>query len=128
MFFDGVCNLCNGFVDFILRRDPKGKFRFASLQSAAAEEYLRNHDVTTGNDPDSVVLLTPGDEVYTESTAVLRIAGILGGAWPLMKAFYIFPGWFRDRVYRWVAKNRYSWFGQRDTCRMPTEEERKRFL
>ena len=129
IFFDGVCNLCNGFVDFILRQDKKGKFRFASLQSVTADEYLKAYpDITTGDDPDSVVLLTASGAVYTQSNAVLRIAGILGGAWPLLKAFYIFPAWFRDRIYQWIARNRYSWFGKRDTCRLPSEGEMERFL
>ena len=129
IFFDGVCNLCNGFVDFLIKRDNKGRFRYASLQSDEAEQYLKNYpDIVTGSNPESVVLLTEDGKVYTESDAVLHIAGILGNGWQLMKSFFIFPGWFRDSVYRWVARNRYKWFGQRDTCRMPTPEERDRFI
>jgi len=129
IFFDGVCNLCNGFVDFLIRRDRSGKFRYASLQSEEAAEYLEEYThIVTGTNPESVVLLTREGEVFTESNAVLRIAGILGGGWQLMKGFFIFPRWFRDRIYRWVARNRYKWFGERETCRMPTAEERDRFL
>ncbi len=129
IFFDGVCNLCNGFVDFILRQDNNRRFRFASLQSDIAREYLKGYpDILTGDDPDSVVLLSPDGEVYTQSDAVLRIAGILGGAWKLLLAFQVLPVGFRNRIYRWVARNRYAWFGKRGTCRIPSSEEAQSFL
>ena len=129
IFFDGVCNLCNGFVNFVIDIDKKGKFRFASLQSPEASEYLSGFpDIVTGDNPDSVVLLTPEGRVFTESEAVLNAAGVLGGGWSLLKVFKILPRSFRDSIYRWVARNRYRWFGKRDVCRMPTPELRERFL
>ncbi len=129
IFFDGVCNLCNGFVNFIIDRDRKGLFKFSSLQSDAARELLAAYpDIITGDDPESVVLLTGDGRVFSESDAVLEIAGLMGGVWPAFKAFKVFPRGFRDAVYRWVARNRYRWFGKRDVCRMPTPELKGRFV
>jgi predicted DCC family thiol-disulfide oxidoreductase YuxK len=126
ILFDGVCNLCNSTVDFILRRDKRGLFRFASLQSEPASRLMRERGLDPGS-LDSVVLMH-GDRVYLRSSAALRIAGLLGGPLALTGVFWLVPKPLRDAVYRWVAANRYRWFGRRDTCRVPTAAEQARFL
>ncbi len=126
IIFDGVCNLCNGFVDFIVRRDADGIFQFASNQSEAGEEILSQAGITDF-EADTIVLVQ-GGTAHTRSTAVLRIAGQLGLPWKLLRVFVLVPAPVRDFVYRLVAKNRYRMFGKRDTCRIPTPEERSRFL
>ena len=126
MLFDGVCNLCNGFVRFIIARDPRGRFRFASLQSPAAAALL-NGRLQHGLLPDSIVLVE-GDDIYTQSTAALRVAGGLRFPWNLWYGFMLVPRPLRDIVYAWVARNRYRWFGKRDVCMVPTPDLRARFL
>jgi predicted DCC family thiol-disulfide oxidoreductase YuxK len=128
VLFDGVCNLCHGSVQFIIKRDPKDQFRFASLQSQGAAPFLALYKL----DPsylDSIVLIE-GGRCYRDSTAALRVAKRLSRLWPLF--FYIFiivPRPLRDLVYKWIARNRYRWFGkQEDACWIPTPELRKKFL
>lgn len=123
ILFDGVCNLCNGAVTFIIDRDPEGHFAFAPLQSEVALELLGKQAESL----ESIVLVENGVR-YTESTAALRIARNLRGPWPLLYSFIVVPRALRDRVYRLVARNRYRWFGKRDSCRLPTPELRQRFL
>jgi predicted DCC family thiol-disulfide oxidoreductase YuxK len=122
VLFDGVCNLCNGAVRFILARDPAGRFRFASLQSEAARRLLRDDGRA-----ETIVLLEAG-KTYTKSTAALRIARGLRFPWPLLYAFVAVPRPLRDLVYDWVARHRYRWFGKRETCLLPTPEVRGRFV
>jgi predicted DCC family thiol-disulfide oxidoreductase YuxK len=122
VFFDGVCNLCNAFVDFVIRRNSS--LRFSSLQGKAAAQMLAPQLV---RDLPSVVLKS-GDQIFTESTAALKILIQLGGFWPLMSVFLIVPSFLRDMIYRWIGRNRYSWFGKRETCRLPSADERARFL
>ncbi len=126
VLFDGVCNLCNGSVNFIIDRDPDGYFRFASLQSEEAEAIMRRAG-SSGTTLESIVLVE-GDRVFRRSDAVLRIARKLKGPWPALALFTVVPRPIRDRVYDWIARNRYRWFGKRDTCRIPTPELRARFL
>lgn len=126
ILFDGVCNLCNGFVQFVIARDPGARFQFASLQSAAAARLLDNRRTTTQL-PDSIVLVE-GDRITTESAAALRILGALGFPWSVAGVFVLVPRPVRDLVYRWVARNRYRWFGRRDVCMMPTADLQARFL
>ncbi len=126
VLFDGVCNLCSGSVQFILRRDPAGAFRFASLQSDLGQRLLTER----GLDPkalDSVVVVD-GDRFYRESDAALRIARDLKGAWKALTVFRLIPRPVRDWAYRLIARNRYSWFGKAETCWLPTPELRGRFL
>lgn len=126
ILFDGVCNLCNTFVDFVIRRDPEGVYRFASLQSALGQEKTRNCQLmNTGADS---VILVEHDQCYVRSTAVLRIIRKLRFPWPLGYMFIVVPEELRDWIYDMVAKNRYRWFGKRDTCRLPTAQEQARFL
>lgn len=126
ILFDGVCNLCNGFVQFVIRQDRAHRFRFASLQSDTAREMLQ-HQPGAGQALDSVVLIENG-RYYRQSTAALRILRRLDGAWPLFYGLIVVPAFVRDRVYAWIAKNRYRWFGQRDSCLLPTPELKARFL
>jgi predicted DCC family thiol-disulfide oxidoreductase YuxK len=123
VLFDGVCNLCNGSVVFIIRNDPRGVLRFAPLQSEQADRLLG------GRTPprDSVVLVENG-RVYTRSEAVLRIARLLRQPWPLLSGLIVLPAGVRDWLYDWIARNRYRWFGKREACMMPTPELRSRFL
>ena len=126
VLFDGVCNLCNGFVQFVIARDPRARFRFGTLQSEAAARSLRRLGVQ-GRMPDSVVLIEDG-HVYVRSTAALRIARGLRFPWPFAYALIAVPRPLRDWVYDVVARRRYRWFGKRDVCMAPTPELRDRFL
>jgi predicted DCC family thiol-disulfide oxidoreductase YuxK len=126
VLFDGVCNLCNGAVRFVVRHDRRGRFRFASLQSEAGQALLRRH----GLDPADLfsVVLVDGGRVTTRSDAALDVARGLGGAWRAAGLLRAVPRPVRDRVYDWVARNRYRWFGRRDACMLPSPELRARFL
>lgn len=126
LLFDGVCNLCSGFVQFIIKIDPKGKFRFASLQSETGQEMLRAAGLST-SDLGTVVLVQKG-KVFTLSDVALESTKILGGGWILFYGFKILPRFFRDGIYNWVARNRYRWFGKKEACMIPTPDIRKRFL
>ncbi|MCW5898780.1 MAG: thiol-disulfide oxidoreductase DCC family protein [Flavobacteriales bacterium] len=126
VLFDGVCDLCNGFVQFIIERDPKARFHFGTLQSAEAKSFLEGGTIDP-RDPDTVIYRRKG-RLLTRSSAALNVLRDLSGAWPLMYAFIIVPPFLRDAVYRWVAKNRYKWFGKRDSCMIPTPDMRSRFL
>lgn len=126
ILFDGVCNLCNGAVTFIIKRDRKNLFKFATLQSEIAEELL----IAKLPDKellDSIVLIENGKQ-YTKSSAALRIAKNLSGAYPLLYIFMVIPKFLRDWVYSIIAKNRYKWFGKKDACMIPTPELKKKFL
>lgn len=125
IFFDGVCGLCNRFVDFVLTRDPSGIFRFAPLQGETAHEELSPADIT---DLKTVVLIE-GTQSYRKSNAVLRVLKGLGGFWRVVAALlWIVPRPLRDVGYSWIAANRYAIFGKKATCRMPKPAERERFL
>jgi predicted DCC family thiol-disulfide oxidoreductase YuxK len=124
LLFDGVCTLCNGFVQFVIERDPAARFQFAALQSDAAVRLL---GVAPPPLPDSLVLIEDG-RLFTRSTAALRVARGLRFPWPLAYVFVAVPRPVRDWVYDAVARNRYRWFGRRDVCMVPTPELRSRFL
>jgi predicted DCC family thiol-disulfide oxidoreductase YuxK len=126
VLFDGVCNLCNSSVQFIIARDPSARFRFATLQSPTAQRLIEESGAGSPL-PDSIVLLENG-KLYTRSTAALRIARRLQFPWPLLYAWIVVPRLLRDVAYDWIARNRYRWFGKRDACMMPTPELRARFL
>lgn len=126
MLFDGVCNLCNGAVVWILERDRRGVFRFASLQSAAARRLLEAAPAPAER-PDSIVLVDEAG-VHTRSAAVLRIARRLGFPWSLAALARLIPRPGRDALYDAVARRRYRWFGKREACLIPTPERRARFL
>lgn len=126
ILFDGVCNFCNASVNFVMDHDPKYYFKFAALQSDFAKERLAKAGLNT-EAYDSVVLIE-GDKIYTRSTAGLRIAKKLSGAWPLLYGFIIVPPFIRNAVYDLIARNRYRWFGKSENCRLPSPEERARFI
>ena len=126
ILFDGVCNLCNGFVQWVIARDPEARFRFGTLQSAAAQELVKG--VQAGPLDIRTVLYVTDGRVLGRSTATLTILKDLGGAWGLLYAFIIVPRFIRDAVYRWVARNRYKWYGQRPSCMVPTPDLRSRFI
>ncbi len=124
VFFDGVCGLCNRYVDFLLRIDAGGKLRFAPLQGQnAADKFGR----AEGGRLDSIALYDDG-RILEKSDAVIRIFEILGGVWRVFTLLGLIPKSLRDRIYEWTARNRYRVFGKRETCRLPAEEERSRFL
>lgn len=126
VLFDGVCNLCNGAVDFIIRHDTKERFAFASLQSEVGQALLRFHKLPTAAF-DSMLLLKAG-RLYQKSGAALQIAGELGAGWRLLKVFLLLPAPLRDGVYNFIARNRYRFWGKKESCRLPTPAERSRFL
>lgn len=126
IFFDGVCNLCNSFVQFIIRNDNKKAFYFAALQSKYAEDTLKAFTLNA-QELQSVVFIK-NNVVYTKSNAALEIGKQLGGFWFLIAVFYIFPLKFRNLVYDFIGKNRYRWFGKKNNCVVPTEVLKSRFL
>jgi predicted DCC family thiol-disulfide oxidoreductase YuxK len=126
VLFDGVCNLCNGFVQFVIPRDPAGYFRFAALQSRAAARLMTDAGVVLPGG-DSVVLIADG-RAFTRSAAVLHIARRLRWPWPLASALIVIPRPIRDAIYDVVARNRVRWFGQRESCMVPGPGLRERFL
>lgn len=126
VLFDGVCNLCDKSVRFIFRHDPNAYFRFAPLQSLAAQKLLADAGASAP-DMNSILLIEDG-KVYSHSTAALRIARRLKAPFPLLWAGMILPRPLRDAVYKTIAKNRYKWFGQKESCEMPPKGLRDRFL
>jgi len=127
LFFDGLCNLCNQFVQAVIKHDKRAVFRFSSLQSATGQlvqQHLLNEQ---GKVPDSLVLVYKG-KVYIKSDAALKTASMLKGAYPLLTIGYVFPRPVRDAMYDMVARYRYRWFGKRDSCMIPTPELQSRFL
>jgi len=126
ILFDGVCNLCNGAVNFIIDRDTDNLFKFASLQSTYGQQYLANNDLPA-DEFDSIVF-QQGNKVFTRSTAALKIARKMSGLWPLCYGFIIVPRFLRDAIYNFIANNRYKFFGKRDQCRVPTPDLKEKFL
>lgn len=126
ILFDGVCNLCNSFVQFIIKRDHNAIFKFASLQSDFGQAFLRSKNLNP-LELKSVILIDD-ETVYTQSNAALRILKHLDGAWKLGYAFIIIPPFIRNGFYKIVAKYRYKLFGQKDQCMVPTVELKARFL
>lgn len=127
ILFDGDCNLCNGFVQFVIRRDPKARYRFAALQSDAARRALEAVGADPESLPDSIALVC-GGRVQVKSGAALAITRRLRGLWPLLSLFWLVPYPLRDLVYDFIARYRIRWFGRRDSCMVPTPELRARFL
>ncbi|MEO1054157.1 MAG: thiol-disulfide oxidoreductase DCC family protein [Bacteroidota bacterium] len=126
ILFDGVCNLCNSSVNFVIDRDKGRYFKFAALQSEAGQELLSSLGQPTENF-DSIVLVSNG-KIYKKSRAALEVARKLRGLWPLLYVFMIVPWFIRNPIYDLIAKNRYRWFGKSNECRMPTPELKQRFL
>ncbi len=126
VLFDGVCNLCNGAVTWLLERDKRKALHFGALQSDAGRRLLKQRAANT-NLPDSIVFID-AQGVHTRSDAALRIASHLGMPWSLLSVFRIVPRGLRDAIYSWIARNRYHWFGKRDTCMLPSPDVANRFL
>ena len=126
LLFDGICNLCNSSVQFVLKRDKRQHFIFASLQSDSGQQLLEKFDLPT-NDFTSFVLIQ-NDKYYLKSSAALRVAKELPAGWKFLYIFIIIPRPIRDFCYNIIAKNRYKIFGKRDTCMIPSQETKKRFL
>jgi predicted DCC family thiol-disulfide oxidoreductase YuxK len=126
ILFDGVCNLCNASVQFIIKHDPKHQFRFASLQSDLGQEVLKEFNLPM-EEFGSFILWEKG-VVYTRSSAALRVTKKLSGAWPVLYGFMIVPPFIRNGVYNWVARNRYKWFGKKEECWVPTPELKGLFI
>ncbi|WP_366524991.1 DCC1-like thiol-disulfide oxidoreductase family protein [Acaryochloris sp. IP29b_bin.137] len=125
IIFDGICNLCNDFVNFVIDRDSKQYFYFVSQQSAVAQEILQHWEISA--QPETIILINRG-RYYTHSTAVLKIFRHLNGFWPFLSYLSVFPAFARDWIYRWIARHRYQWFGKRNNCRLPTPDIKSRFL
>ncbi len=126
VFFDGVCNLCNRAVQFILKRDKTALFHFASLQSDFAIRLLDDHrEIPPGTD--SIVYMQ-GDRLYFKSEAILKILYKLGGIWKLSKVFEILPGSLSDRLYDLIARKRYRWFGIKESCTLSDPDYPERFI
>jgi len=126
ILFDGVCNLCNGFVQFVIKQDPQAKFKFCSLQSETAKKILSDYHLNPDL-LDSVVLIA-NQKIYTKSDAALKIFQLLGGFWAITRIFFALPKFLRDSFYNFIAKNRYRWFGKSDTCLLPSQKIKSRFL
>lgn len=127
ILFDGVCNVCNGFVQFVIKRDRKNIFQFASLQSDIGKKLLQERNIDFKS-IDSVILIDPGVAYYIKSDAALEIGQQLKGYRTLSKIFYLIPSSLRNIVYDFIARNRYSWFGKRKECMVPTPEIKSKFL
>jgi len=126
VFFDGICNLCNASIDFIIKRDHHNKFLVGALQDSVSKEILSKHQVKADY-LDSLVLFDNG-KIFYKSTAALKIARNLSGAWPIFYPLIFLPKSLRDPAYDFIGKNRYRWFGKKSTCRIPTPEEKAKFL
>jgi len=126
IFFDGVCNLCEGFVQWIIRRDPKEHFQFASLQS----DFTKSFFISKGEKLEDLhtVILYKAGKFYSESDVTFEVINQLGFPWSWLYPFKLIPRIIRDKVYRWVASNRYQWFGKKDACMIPTPALQNRFL
>ncbi|NEW80350.1 MAG: DUF393 domain-containing protein [Gelidibacter sp.] len=126
ILFDGVCNLCNASVNFVIKHDKREQFLFASFQSDAAKEILLHFNLKNLNA--NTVILVENHKVYDKSTAALKIAKRLDGGYKAFYAFFLVPKIFRDWVYDFIAKNRYRWFGKRESCLIPSAKLKNRFL
>lgn len=125
LLFDGVCNLCVGSVQFFLKHDKRGELKFASLQSKFGQSQKMKFAI-----PDNVdsLILIDKDKAHYYSSAALRAAGFMGGLWPIFKLFLVLPPFLRNGIYKWIAKNRYRWFGTKESCWLPTPELQSRFI
>lgn len=126
ILFDGICNLCNGAVQFVIRHDSKDQFRFGSLQSEAAGAVLKPFGVEAAS-VDSFILIEAG-KLYYRSTAALRVLKQLGGGLKMFYALMVIPAFVRDGVYNLIARKRYRWFGRRQQCMVPAQELQMKFI
>lgn len=127
ILFDGVCNLCNNSVQYVIKHDKKNQFMFTALQSDVGKEIIEAYNIDTKK-TDSILLYSPEKDIDYKSTAALKIASKLGLPINLMGVFFIIPPFIRNWVYDFIAKNRYKWYGKKDACMIPTPELKSRFL
>lgn len=127
ILFDGVCNLCNDSVLKVIKHDKSDAFVFTSLQSDIGQQIIKHIGIDTSK-TDSIILYEPNISYDVKSTAALKIMKEFGGFWSLMQVFWIFPGPIRNVVYDYIAKNRYKWFGKKESCMIPTPELKAKFL
>lgn len=127
ILFDGVCNLCNHTVNFLISQDKHDQFRFVSLQSELGNKICNYLNINVLN-TDSIVLYIPKKAYFVKANAVIEILNLLGGLYSFTKIFKLFPKSISNFIYDFVAKNRYKWFGKKEICRLPTEYEKAKFL
>jgi predicted DCC family thiol-disulfide oxidoreductase YuxK len=125
--FDGVCNLCNSSVQYVIKHDKKNRFLFTALQSETGQKIINEYNIDTTK-TDSILLYTPNNGVVAKSTAALKIASYLGFPNNLMTVFFIIPPFIRNWVYDYIAKNRYKWYGKKESCWIPTPGLKSKFL
>ncbi|MFH6769165.1 DUF393 domain-containing protein [Gaetbulibacter aquiaggeris] len=127
VLFDGICNLCNWSVEYIIKHDKKNKFCFAALQSSIGEKIIKEYNINTTK-IDSILLYSEEKDISYKSTAALKIATKLGFPINLMSIFLIIPAFIRNWVYDYIAKNRYKWYGKKESCMIPSPELKSKFL
>ncbi len=127
ILFDGVCNLCDATVQFIIKRDKRDVFRFVALQSDLGQQIISHIGIDTSK-TDSIILYEPGHAYYYKAEAAIKIAMQLGGVFLLMGMFSVLPNWLSNKVYDYVARNRYKWYGKKDECMVPTAKMKAKFL
>jgi predicted DCC family thiol-disulfide oxidoreductase YuxK len=128
ILFDGICNLCNGFINFVIQRDDKRKIYYGSLQSESSKELLKKYNIQLGDSFSTIYFLKKG-KLYQRSTAILQVVKELSKFYSVLSSIaMLVPEFIRDSVYSFISKNRYLLFGKKDTCRMPTLEERNQFI
>lgn len=127
ILFDGICNLCNSAVQYIIKRDKNDEFRFATLQGEIGQQLINERTIDTSK-LDSIILIEPGIAYYSKSTAALKISQSFGGFWKMAYVLKLIPRQLRDIVYDWVARNRYGWYGKKEKCMVPTPELKTKFI
>lgn len=127
ILFDGVCNLCDATVQFLIKRDKKDIFRFVAIQSGIGQEIIKHLGIDTSN-TDSIILYEPGKAYYYKAEAALKIGKELGGIYSLLSIFTLLPKGLSNTVYDFVARNRYKWYGKKDACMIPTAAMKAKFL
>ena len=127
ILFDGICNLCNSAVQYIIKRDKNDEFRFATLQGEIGQQLINERTIDTSK-LDSIILIEPGIAYYSKSTAALKISQSFGGFWKMAYVLKLIPRQLRDIVYDWIARNRYGWYGKKEKCMVPTPELKAKFL
>lgn len=127
ILFDGVCNLCDSSVQFVIKHDKKDVFRFVQLQSDLGQKIIRHIGIST-SEIDSGILYEPANKYYYKSDVAFRILKDIGGIYKCLFVFSILPKSILDKIYEWVAKNRYKWFGKKESCMIPTPELKAKFL
>jgi predicted DCC family thiol-disulfide oxidoreductase YuxK len=128
ILFDGLCNLCDGMVQFVIKRDSKQRFLFSSIQSETAKKILETYNQVKIKDSLNTFVLIENGKLFTKSTAALKISKKLKGLWPLLYLFIMIPLFIRDAFYDYIAKRRYQWFGKKNECMIPSPEIKTRFF